>query len=298
MADALPVAAPTIRYPSVLPGLRRLRWGLGVLQKIVPALAFRLAWRLFTTPRRLPTKDWEAPALAEARRRTSATGSGPVAVYEWGPPAAPAVLLVHGWEHRASFWRVWVKPLQAAGYRVVALDAPAHGASPGRQTTLVQYAAAVQHVLNETAAAGPVRGIVAHSFGADAVAGLPVQLPAGAALSRLVLMSVPVGVGEVIHRFADFLGLNAGVVARFEAHIAHRAGRSVASFATATTGPGTRAEQVLIIHDEGDEIVPFAEGQAVAAAWPEATLLATQGLGHNRILRDAAVVRATLGFLQ
>ncbi|MDB5267585.1 MAG: hypothetical protein JWP58_625 [Hymenobacter sp.] len=285
-------AAPKIRYPSPPAGLRWLRWQLRLKWTVAPALAFRQAWKLFVTPRRLPLKAWEAPALAGARRRTVAAGS--VAVYEWGPVAAPAVLLVHGWEHRASFWRAWVAPLVAAGYRVVALDGPAHGASSGRQVTLTDFGGAVQAVVDTL---GAVRGIVAHSFGAASVAGLPVRLPAGAALPRLVLISAPVGPRVVAERFAEFLHLPHGMVARFAAHIEQNTGRPADSFAVAAAGPGTGAEQVLVLHDEADEIIPFAESRQIVAAWPGAVLHATRGLGHNRILRDAGVVQLAVAFI-
>ncbi|GAB3869126.1 alpha/beta hydrolase [Hymenobacter segetis] len=294
-ADETPAAPPvvTMRYPEPA-GLRWLRWQLGALWAVAPALGFRQAWQVFTTPRRLPIKAWEAPALAEARRHTVAAATGPIAVYEWGPAAAPAVLLVHGWEHRASFWRAWLGPLLAAGYRVVALDGPAHGASAGRRTTLPDFGGAVQAVVDTI---GEVRAIVAHSFGAASVAGLPVRLPAGVALPRLVLVSAPLGPRPVAERFADFLHLPADLVRRFAEHIERRTGRPVDSFAVATAGPGTGAEQVLVLHDEEDEIIPFAEGQQIAAAWPGTRLHATRGLGHNRILRDAGVVQLAVDFI-
>ncbi|WP_460503569.1 hypothetical protein, partial [Hymenobacter agri] len=69
------------------------------------------------------------------------------------------------------------------------------------------------------------------------------------------------------------------------------------SFAVAAAGPGTRAEQVLVLHDEHDEIIPFAEGRHIAAAWPHAWLHATRGLGHNRILRDAGVIQHAVAFI-
>lgn len=289
-----PPAPPRLRYPSPPPALRWLRVQLRVLGAVAPGLAFRQAWRLFCTPRRLPVKPWEAPALADARRRTVAHATGPVAVYEWGPAAAPAVVLVHGWEHRASFWRAWVAPLRAAGYRVVALDGPAHGASGGRRATLTGFGEAVQAVVNT---AGEVRAIVAHSFGAACVAGLPVRPPVAAPLPRLVLLSAPVSPRAVAGRFADFMGLPRTMMAHFTAHIERTTGRLVDSFAAAAAGPTIGAEQVLVLHDEGDEIVPFAEGQQIAAAWPGAVLHATRGLGHNRILRDTAVVQAAVAFI-
>ena len=294
-ADETPAAPAAVgmRYPEPA-GLRWLRWQLKLLWALAPGLGFRQAWRVFTTPRRLPIKAWEAPALAQARRRTVAAETGPIAVYEWGPAAAPAVLLVHGWEHRASFWRAWVGPLLAAGYRVVALDGPAHGASAGRRTSLTAFGGAVQAVVNTM---GEVRAIVAHSFGAASVAGLPVRLPAGAALPRLVLISAPEGPRVVAARFADFLGLPSDLVRRFAVHVERSTGRPADSFAVAASGPGTGAEQVLVLHDEGDEIIPFAEGRQIVAAWPGAVLHATRGLGHNRILRDAAVVQSVVDFI-
>ncbi len=296
-SEAEAEAAPAVRYPSPPPALRLLRWQLRLLQAVAPALAFRLAWKVFCTPQRLPPKAWETNALADARRATQATPGGPVAVYEWGHSAAPAVVLVHGWEHRATFWQAWLGPLQAAGYRVVALDAPAHGASPGRSLNLVQYGAAIQAVVDAAAGTGPVRALVAHSFGGAAVAGIPVRLPGGAALPRLLLLSVPVHLRAVAQRFASLLRLPASQVTRMERHIEQLTGRPWASFAPAAAGPAIGAERVLLLHDEADAIVPFAEGRQIAAAWPGAVLHATRSLGHNRILRDAGVVARALAFL-
>ncbi|GAB3294714.1 alpha/beta fold hydrolase [Hymenobacter humi] len=285
---------PRLRYPSPPAGLRWLRVQLRLLSAIAPEMAFRQAWKLFCTPRRLPVKAWEAPALADARRRTVVYEMGNVAVYEWGPAAAPAVVLVHGWEHRASFWRAWVQPLLAAGYRVVALDGPAHGASSGKVTTLVGFGGAVQAVIDTV---GEVRAIVAHSFGAASVAGLPVRLPAAAPLPRLVLLSAPVGPREVAARFADFLYLSNDFVARFAEYVQQATGRPADSFGVAASGPGSGAEKVLVLHDHDDEIIPVSEGREIAAAWPGAVLHTTRGLGHNRILRDAEVVQLAVNFI-
>lgn len=294
MADEPVVAAaPRVRYPSPPPALRLMRLQFRVLGAVAPGLGFRLAWKVFCTPRRLPIKAWEAPALADARRRTVAFATGPVAVYEWGKADAPAVVLVHGWEHRASFWRAWVKPLLAAGYRVVALDGPAHGASGGQQVTLTDFGGAVQAVVDTV---GEVRAIVAHSFGAASVAGMPVR-PAGTRLPRLVLLSAPVGPRAVAGRFADFLYLSNDFVERFAQYVKQATGRSVDSFAAAASGPTIGAEKVLVLHDEDDEIIPFSEGRQIVAAWPGAVLHATRGLGHNRLMRDAGVVRAAVQFI-
>lgn len=290
--QSLPVK---VRYPSPPAGLCWLRLLFQAGWTLAPEWTFRRLWRLFRTPRRPQPNAWEAAALAGARRGTVAGPVGPVAVYEWGEPAWPAVVLVHGWEHRAAFWSAWIAPLLAAGYRVVALDAPAHGVSAGRQVDMVGFAGAVGAVL---AHAGTLHAVVAHSFGAASVAGLPVSLPAaGGRLPRLILLSAPPGPLVIANRFAALLRLPAALVTRMAHHYQVATGRDIRSFSVAVAGPTLGAEQVLLVHDEQDPIVPIAEARQLAAAWPAAHFVRTQGLGHNRILREPGVVRQAVYFL-
>ena len=58
-----------------------------------------------------------------------------------------------------------------------------------------------------------------------------------------------------------------------------------------------RTAPALVVHDRGDRQVPFREAEGFGAAWPNAQLFATDGLGHNRILQDAKVLIAVTGFL-
>ena len=288
-------SAPRTRYPSPPAGIRALRTGLGLLYRVSPELAFRAAWRLFTTPRRPVPKPWEAAALASARSFRVPFGRGALAVYEWGPSTGPAVLLIHGWDHRAAFWGKFATALASAGYRVVALDGPAHGASPGRQTTLVEFAGAVQAVADWV---GPVHGVVAHSFGAAATTALPTRFNGGGALPRLVLLAAPGSVRTVAERFAALLKLPPAVVVRMARHIRERFGRDPDGFSLLHAAPRLHVGRALLLHDRHDEFVPFAEAEAVAAAWPAAEFVPTTGLGHNQLLRDAGVIGRVVAFLK
>ncbi len=53
----------------------------------------------------------------------------------------------------------------------------------------------------------------------------------------------------------------------------------------------------LIVHDRDDRDVPYAHGQEIAEAWPEAELFATNGLGHRALVKDPAVVGRAVAFL-
>jgi pimeloyl-ACP methyl ester carboxylesterase len=54
---------------------------------------------------------------------------------------------------------------------------------------------------------------------------------------------------------------------------------------------------LLVVHDENDREVPIACGEAIARAWPGAELVRTRGLGHQRILRDAATLKRVVRFV-
>ncbi|UOG73176.1 alpha/beta fold hydrolase [Hymenobacter tibetensis] len=295
---AEPVAAhPTkVQYPSVPPGLKFLRLKLRLQALVSGEWAFRSAWQLFTTPRQLPTKAWEAAALAQATQHAVQAESGRIVYYEWNPAGARTILLVHGWEHRASFWGYMAAGLVAAGFRVLALDGPAHGASAGVRATLVSFGDAVQAVAN---ASGPVYGVVAHSFGAACTAGVPVRFnqAAGGELPRLVLMSAPSSTRNVAERFADLLRLPHSVVERMSRFIQQQFNRSAESFSLVEAGRHLPVQRALLLHDRQDLNVPFADGEAIAASWPALDFRPTNGLGHNRIMREPAVIKEVVEFL-
>ncbi|WP_055562628.1 alpha/beta fold hydrolase [Hymenobacter sp. AT01-02] len=279
------------------PGIKFLRVKFRLLAAVSTKLAFAAAWRLFTTPRRLVEKKWETAALADARLFWVPTAHSKVAAYEWNPAGQRTVLLVHGWEHRASFWGYLARTLVAAGFRVVAVDGPAHGASPGTHTTLPAFGAAVQAVADTL---GKVYAVVVHSFGGAATAGVPVHFNQATTgrLPRLVLLAVPGSTMAVAQRFAALLRLPAAVVARMMQHVQDQHGRDAESFSLLHMGSRLPVDRAVLFHDDTDASIPFAEAQEIAASWPLLDFRPTTGLGHNRIMRDPAVMQQVVEFLQ
>lgn len=65
----------------------------------------------------------------QARRSETPCGDGALVWHDWGPPAGPPLLLLHG---GAGSWTHWVRniqPLVDAGYRVLVPDLPGFGES-------------------------------------------------------------------------------------------------------------------------------------------------------------------------
>jgi pimeloyl-ACP methyl ester carboxylesterase len=262
-------------------------------------LGANLAERLFTTPHRHPrppreravlTSGWQFTVDVPLRSPRWRGAHRDVVAWRWG--YGPTVLLVHGWEGRGSQLGAFVEPLVRAGLSVVAFDAPAHGDSTGRQLYLTDQADCVAAVAH---AVGPLHAIVAHSFGAAAV--LLARQRGGAEARRHVMIAPNVLIDDALARFARAVALDDRDRASFEHQLENRSGVPLEAL-TLERLVGTRDAALLVLHDRDDREVPFVHGERLAAAWREATLRPTVGLGHRRILRDDRVVAETVEFVR
>ena len=261
---------------------------LRAVAAVSPGLAAAALETLFITPRRRPAPVRERPWLAGSESWTVRAGARDVVVRCWG--TGPAVLLVHGWEGRGSQLGPFVAPLSAAGFRAVAFDAPGHGDSPGRRSSLVEMAQAVGAVARDV---GGVHGVIAHSLGAAAVTA---AIDAGLRPERAVFLAPPADAGRFLYALAAALGLDAEIARRAQRRTERRLGVAWERVRLAGLAP-SMSTPLLVFHDRGDREVPWASGAEVARRWPGSRLVTTSGLGHRRILRDPDVVAGAVGFL-
>jgi pimeloyl-ACP methyl ester carboxylesterase len=245
--------------------------------------------RLWFRTQRFPEPAREKEWMASAERLTLAHRGRPLAVYRWG--AGPTVLLVHGWHGRGTQLGAFVAPLVAAGFRVVAFDAPAHGRTPGRATNLPEVSEALSNV---AAAFPPLHGVIAHSFGA---ASTLVAISRGLTPRRVVTLSAPASIEFLLDSFAAQLELPVAVMNVHRRLMEQRFGADVWRRLSPTEIARGLDIPALLVHDQEDDDVPWQEGATLARAWPGATSLQTQGLGHRRILRDPGVVARSVAFL-
>lgn len=254
-----------------------------------PRLAARMAVAIFYSPRRYPAANWEKTALAEGDTDQLLFDGEPLEATIWGQNG-PTVLLVHGWQGRRGQLGKIALTLLAKGFRVVAVDGPAHGSSAKRRTTLVEFAQAVEIAADRY---GPLHAIVGHSFGAAASA---IALRGGVQAQCAVLISCPYSLRHVVRGFARIVGLpNRSHEQMYPLmQRLHRCPESDLSFDT--IGPDLHLP-CLLIHDTGDKYIPAADGERVSRSIDRAEWMGTQGLGHMRILQAEAVALRVADFV-
>ncbi|MBI3563299.1 MAG: alpha/beta fold hydrolase [Gammaproteobacteria bacterium] len=260
---------------------------------IIPPLACRWVTRIWFNAPRYTAPQRELAWLNTAQRQVLNHRLGNIVYYRWGETNRPYVLLVHGWSGRGAQLAAFADPCRAAGFAVVTLDAPAHGESPGHQTSAFAMAEVVHDLIQFL---GPAHAIIAHSFGGivSAYALRKFSFP----LQRLVIIASPATVGYLLAGFVIRLKISARLQAAFTAHLEKMFGADLWRQLAVEENVKALHLPILIVHDKQDTDVDWQQAQRIAKQNPKAELLFTDGLGHRRILRDADVIQRIVEFIR
>jgi pimeloyl-ACP methyl ester carboxylesterase len=288
--------------------LKVIRGVFGAAELVSPRLGGWLGFELFCrTPNPSVLSEGERKAvgraadlMAEARHHRLKVGSNCVAVHEFRPEAghsaAGTVLVVHGWRSRTEYMRALIEGCRSAGFRVISLDLPGHGASSGRRLNLVSAVAAA-HAAGEWF--GPFEAVIGHSFGgaiaANAVAGA-VDGIASLETKRLVMIAAPNALSEVFEGFRRQVNLGRRSATAVDDRIRRLSGHGLAHFTGAKQLARLRTP-TLVVHAPDDAEVSAEDARRLGAAGDHVRLVWAEGLGHRRILSDPGVVQQVVGFV-
>lgn len=270
------------------PWFRALMRVLSSVPVIGSAIVWQLFWRLGAA---VPVRATERTFHASARR----IDLDGVVGYEWGS-GDKVVLLVHGWQSRASRFAVIGQALIERGYTVVSFDAPGNGESPGERTHVFHYATAIRALGSRY---GTLEAVIAHSFGALATF---IAVRGGVATRRIVTVAGVHDFASIVRDFGISVGLDAGGERRLRRKTevwAHARGVDPWRDVVSELDPTDTHTPVLVVHDAGDREVALEQAMQIVEAHtgPVETLI-TDGLGHNRVLSDAAVVERITRFVE
>lgn len=265
---------------------------------VMPTVAGRIARDLwFAAPERLA----EVPLPPGGRPFEVEAQGGRVAGHVWEGRAAAGrstatVYLVHGWGGRGSQFDAMVEPLLATGRRVVMFDAPSHGASgPGpagpRRTNGVEFAKALDAVFCRF---GPADAVIAHSLGVVATY-LAIRF-GWLGTQRLVTIAPMVESTTLFDQFQHALGFGDRTRRAFDRVVRAWVGIPVAEFGSQFQAAQVDPLPTLVVTDRRDRLARYDDVVGFAESI-DAPLLATDGLGHRKILRDPAVVARVVDFV-
>ncbi len=267
------------------------RAGFAFADVVAPRLTAAWAYRLwFQVPPPARSAQTSPDGIVELLGSPFETKLRGRAIRGWTYGEGPVVYLVHGWGGSAEQLEPLVRHLLAQGLKVVAFDGLSHGRSDaGVHGSGSSDAVELGRSLDAVAATfGPARAVVAHSMGA--LAALLALRHGWLATERLVLVAPVEGVPDFLVRFRSQLRFGRRTERRLIARAEQRTGYAVAELDVSRLGEQLESRpELLVIHDLGDRETPHEPSARLVAGWPGAELYSTSGLGHRRVLADAAV---------
>jgi len=279
---------PTL--PVYMPIVRFL---MGILTPIFPRLTAKIAFRLFRTPRMKAKHRVSDKILEAAKINEILVGANIIKVYEWGE-GDKNILLAHGWESRGTAMRSFVQPLVNQGFRVVAFDGPAHGNSTGKRTNILEFAQTITAIINRL---GGVNAVITHSFGGMCLTYASRLLMPEVKIPKAVMVAVPTNFDDILLKIGETMNFSDSVKKEVDKMVFDIAGEYPIDMHIPKAVGKTQIENLLVVHDKKDPIVEFRFAEEIHATWLESKLIATEGLGHYRIMKHDGVIDRVVDFI-
>jgi predicted alpha/beta hydrolase family esterase len=262
---------------------------LNLLSYVKPEKASMLAYRFFSEPRtgRL-AKDKLPPVLKDNFGEPVLHGEHEFQTYIW-PGNEHVILLVHGWESNASRWENLLPYLQRTGSTIVAIDAPAHGLSPGKELNLVMYA----EIIDAAAKKFNPQFLVGHSVGAASCIYYQSRYQ-NPNIRKIVSLGAPSDLKVIFRNYVSLLSLNTRMSTLMEQYFIDRFRFKIEDFSARIFSSSIKTRGI-IAHDVTDDVVSFEEAKKIAGSWKNAVFIETKGLGHS--LHDEVLYEKVVNFL-
>lgn len=264
-------------------------FGLNLTSYIQPKKATLIAYRMFSEPRIGKLNEENLPTILQNVPSQNFEADGHfLKTYVWKGNST-IILLVHGWESNTSRWEKLLPYLQKTGSTIVALDAPGHGLSGGKEFNIIKYATyidvAVKHYKPTV--------LIGHSIGGAACIYYQSHFK-NDSLKKMVILGAPSDLKTLIENYVQLLSLNLRMNNLLEAHFSAKFKSEIDAFSMAKFAKHIQIP-ALLVHDIEDKVVAFSEGQKIANYWTTAEFIQTKGLGHS--LHDDSLYQKIQSFL-
>lgn len=245
-----------------------------------PEKAKQIAYEIFSQPRKGKIKNGKLPkTLQNTKQETLHYDGEDFQTYIW-EGSEDIILLLHGWESNASRWKKLLNHLKPLGKTIIAIDAPAHGLSSGKEFNAPRYAEFI-HVLAQKY--NP-KTLIGHSIGGAAITYYLHKYP-NDHIEKIVLLGAPSSFKKISDNFIGLLSLNNKVKTRLETYYQEKFDIHIDDFSGHLFAEKF-TQKAIIAHDINDNIILVEEGRMYASTWKNATYIETQGLGHSMHDKD------------
>ena len=263
---------------------------INFLSFFAPLKAQHLAYFIFSQPRKGRINSTESPkVLANAVQETLEYQHHKFQSYLW-KGNNDVILLVHGWESNASRWKKTLPYLKKTGKTIIAIDAPAHGLSTGKEFNVPLYTEFLEIAISKY----KPHILIGHSIGGAACVYHQVKYP-NTIIKKLVLLGAPSDLKNILLNYTKMLSLNTKVKTLLEKKFEIKFNINVNDFSGAAFAQNIPLK-TLVAHDVNDKVVAFEDGKKYANSFKNGTFIETTTLGHS--LHNDQLYTKIVAFIQ
>lgn len=270
------------KVPTPLP-FRILKSSFPFLETIAPWLAKKIVVRLFFTPFRFKPRPGEEDLIASAEEFHLEVNGQRVFGRSWGKGAM--AVLCHGWSGRGMQLRHFINPLVEAGYQVITFDAPGHGRSEGKESSLLEFKDSLFEISKKF---GPIKLAIGHSLGG---ASFMYAVREGLAVEQLITISTPTIPEKIVEEFLRRINGSQKMGGAIDEYVRKRTGNPFNHYSGVVNGAMIKDTPILSFHDHDDKEAGIEHAYALKEVHPTLEIIETQDLGHNRILKSPEVIQ-------
>lgn len=266
---------------------------------VAPVTAIEIMVKLVFAPRKRVLRPPHKALLKKAQKHNVSVSEFrhpekkiEMKYYVWGS-SHRTVLLVHGWDAMAMDFYKMIPVLVEQGYRVIAIDGPAHGGSDGETSNLLHFKEVMAQLIATT---GVPYAIIGHSMGGAASAYLLMEY--NIIVNRLVMIAIPVASGRFFEQIFNVLQVPLKMQKAFLKGLEHEYNMPLEKLNLAERKEKIKADKALLIYDEDDEVVSLPDIKCFLQKHPEIQSVNAKGTGHNTIIRSKKVIEEIIAFLE
>lgn len=263
-----------------------------LIQFVSKSFATKLAIKLFYKPIQFKRPEREQPMWNSAQKKRVLIRSlqKEIDVLSYGY-SKKKVVLVHGWSGRSTQLFMLANKLLEHGYMVISFDAPAHGNSQGKTTSMIEFVACINQLNEEF---GPFDVAVGHSLGGMSL--FNAIADDGFLVNKLITIGSGDLISDIIKDFVSNLSLKPIIATKMKAHYNRLLGYDINEHSSSIKAEKVNVP-VLVVHDTLDGDVAVSCAKNIHKNLKNSSLLITNGLGHTKILRDEPTLDKIIEFI-
>lgn len=212
-----------------------------------------------------------------------------IVVYEYGY-SKKKDLLVHGWSGRGSQFYTLADKLLENGRMVISFDAPAHGQSKGKVSSMNEFVEIIKFLNKKYS----FEVAIGHSIGAMA---LLQNVSNGLQIKKLVCIAATNHIDEIISKFLIANNADSNLIQKFKNKFKSKFKNDLNRYNGVIYAKKIKIP-TLIIHDSQDRPADVSSAYEIRQSLEQGELLVTHDLGHTRILKSNLINNRIIEFIK